>query len=70
MHPDPRVFLAQVEQAGEANERFTEGMDQAASACDFRTQAAVERKSEIIGKALNILSPSNPELAELGPPEE
>ncbi len=62
MHPDPRVLLADVEQAGEAIERFTEGMDQAAYASDFRTQAAVERKFEIIGEALNILSKSNPEL--------
>ncbi len=63
MHPDPRVLLADVEQAGEAIERFTEGMDQAAYASDSRTQAAVERKFEIIGEALNILSPPNPELA-------
>ena len=62
MHPDPRVLLADVEQAGEAIERFTEGMDQAAYASDFRTQAAVERKFEIIGEALNILSTSNPNL--------
>ena len=67
MHPDPRVLLADVEQAGEAIERFTEGMDQAAYASDFRTQAAVERKFEIIGEALNILSTSNPELAERVP---
>ena len=66
MHPDPRVLLADVEQAGEAIERFTEGMDQAAYASDFRTQAAVERKFEIIGEALNILSTSNPELADTG----
>ncbi len=64
MHPDPRVLLADVEQAGEAIERFTEGMDQAAYGNDFRTQAAVERKFEIIGEALNILSKSNPELAD------
>ena len=43
-------------------ERFTEGMDQAAYAGDFLTQAAVERKFEIIGEALNILSTSNPNL--------
>lgn len=42
-------------------------MDQAAYAGDFRTQAAVERKFEVIGEALNILSPSNPELAEQVP---
>ena len=64
MHPDPRVLLADVEQAGEAIECFTEGMDQAAYAGDFRTKAAVERKFEIIGEALNILSTSNPELAD------
>ena len=67
MHFNPRVLLANVEQAGEAIERFTEGMDQAAYASDFRTQAAAERKVEIIGEALNILSTSNPELAERAP---
>ena len=67
MHPDPRVLLADVEQAGEAIECFTEGMDQAAYVSDFRTQAAVERKFEIIGEALNLLSKSNPELAERVP---
>ena len=67
MHPDPRVLLAAVEQAGEAIEHFTDGMDQAACASDFRTQAAVERKFEIIGEALNILSTSDPELAERVP---
>ena len=67
MYPDPRVLLADVEQAGEAIERFTEGMDQAAYASDFRTQAAVERKFEIVGEALNILSTSNPEIAERVP---
>ena len=67
MHPYPRVLLANVEQAGEAIKRFTKGMDQAGYASDFRTQAAVERKFEIIGEALNILSTSNPELAERVP---
>lgn len=28
IHPDPRVLLADVEQAGEAIERFTEGNEQ------------------------------------------
>ena len=59
--------FAEVEQAGEAIERFTEGMDYAAYGSDFRTQAAVERKFDIIGEALNILSTSNPELAERVP---
>ena len=67
MHPDPRVLPAEVEQADEAIEHFTEGMDQAAYASDFRTQAAAERKFEIIGEALNILSAANPELAERVP---
>ena len=67
MHSDPRILLAEVEQAREAIERFTEGMDQAANTSDFRTQAAVERKFEIFGEALNILSKSNPELAERVP---
>lgn len=67
MHPDPRVLPADVEQAVEAIERFTEGMDQATYASDFRTQAAVERNFKIIGEALNTLSTSNPELAERVP---
>lgn len=64
MHPDPRILLADVEQAGEAIEHFNQGMDQATCASDFRTQAAVERKFEIIGEALNILSTSTSELPE------
>ena len=45
-------------------ERFTEDMDSSAYAADTRTQAAVERKFEIIGEALNRLQQVHPELAE------
>ena len=38
-------------------------MDSAAFAADARTQAAVERKFEIIGEAVNCLHKDHPELA-------
>ena len=43
---------------------FIEGMDYVTYADDNRTQAAVERKFEIIGEALNHLSQTSPEIAE------
>ncbi len=62
MPPDPRVLLADVERAGAEIERFTEG-DGDAYARDPLTQAAVERKFEIVGEALNRLGKSHPDLA-------
>ncbi len=50
MHPDPRVLLADVEPAGEAIERFTEGMDQAAYVSDFRTQRPSSGSSKSLVK--------------------
>ena len=44
MHRDPRVPLADVEQAGADIERFTAGMTRDAYLRDELTQAAVERK--------------------------
>ena len=64
MRRDPRVLLADVDQAAEHIAHFTEGMDRKAYLADARTQAAVERKFEIIGEALNLLSSASPEIAE------
>lgn len=63
MHRDPRVLLADIEQAGADIARFTEGMDSGAFAGDALTQAAVERKFEIVGEALNRLHGYHPEIA-------
>ena len=64
MRRDPRVLLADIDRAGADIVRFTECMDGDAYAEDALTQAAVERKFEIIGEALNRLHQSHPELAE------
>ena len=64
MRRDPRVLLADVERASADIARFTEGMTPDAYLRDGRTQAAVERKFEIIGEALNRLRGDHPELAE------
>ena len=63
MRPDPRVLLADVERAASDITRFTEGMDHETYVGDARTQAAVERKFEIIGEALNRLHQTHPEVA-------
>ena len=55
MRPDPRVLLADVVGAAADIGRFTEGMDSGTYAGDALTQAAVKRKFEIIGEALNRL---------------
>lgn len=57
MRPDPRVLLADIE-------HFIEGMDVGTYADNALTQAAVERKFEIIGEALNRLQQTRPDLAE------
>ena len=46
-----------------AIQSFTAGLDAAAYAANAMAQAAVERKFEIIGEALNQLVKLNPELA-------
>ena len=58
MRPDPRVLLADIDRAGADIVRFTGCMDGDAYAEDALTQAAVERKFEIIGEALNRLHQS------------
>ena len=64
MRPDPRVLLADIDRAAADIASFTEDMDGSAYADDARTQAAVERKFEIIGEAMNRLHQAHPELAE------
>ena len=64
MRPDPRVLLADVDRAAADIARFTEGMDLGTYVGDARTQAAVERKFEIIGEALNRLHQTQAEIAE------
>ena len=56
MQRDPRAFLWDVRDAALAIQSFTTGMDAAAYAANPMAQAAVERKFEIIGEALNQLS--------------
>ena len=63
MRPDARVLLADVERAASDIGRFIEGMSRKAYVGDARTQAAVERKFEIIGEALNRLHRTHPEVA-------
>lgn len=55
MRSDPRVLLEDIDQAGSDLEHFVENMDSAAYVADVQTQAAVERKFEIIGEAMNQL---------------
>ncbi len=68
MRPDPRVLLADVDSAAADIVRFSEGMNRETYVGDARTQAAVERKFEIIGEALNRLHQTCPEIAKRIPP--
>ena len=68
MRPDPRILLADADRAAADIVRFTDGMNREAYVGDARTQAAVERKFEIIGEALNRLHRDCPEIAERIPP--
>ena len=68
MRPDPRVLLADVDRAAADIVNFTEGMNRETYVGDARTQAAVERKFEIIGEALNRLHQTRPEVAQRIPP--
>ena len=56
MQRDPRAFLWDVREAALAIQSFIAGMDMAAYAGNAMAQAAVERKFEIIGEALNQLA--------------
>ena len=60
---DPRAFLWDVRESALAIQSFTAGMDSAAYANNPMAQAAVERKFEIIGEALNQLAKLDAALA-------
>lgn len=53
---DPRAYLWDVREAARAIQAFVAGMDAAAYARNDMVQAALERKFEIIGEALNQLA--------------
>lgn len=63
MRRDPRTLLWDVREAADAIAAFTAGMDVDAYVGDALVRAAVERKFEIIGEALNRLSKEDPGLA-------
>ncbi|MDO9166778.1 MAG: DUF86 domain-containing protein [Rhodoferax sp.] len=63
MQRDPRAFLWDVREAALAVQSFTAGMDAATYAANEMAQAAVERKFEIIGEALNQLAKLDDALA-------
>ncbi len=56
MQHDPRAFLWDVREAALAIQTFTTGLDVVAYENNALVQAAVERKFEVIGEALNQLS--------------
>jgi uncharacterized protein with HEPN domain len=60
---DPRAFLWDVTEAVHAIEGFIAGLDAQSYAKSAMVNAAVERKFEIIGEALNQLSKLDPALA-------
>lgn len=64
MRRDARVILWDIQQATDAIRRFTAKMDATGYVRDEVVQAAVERKFEIIGEALNQLTKVAPDLAE------
>lgn len=63
MQRDPRAFLWDVREAVLAIQLFIQGMDSSAYAANAMAQAAVERKFEVIGEALNQLSKCDAKLA-------
>jgi uncharacterized protein with HEPN domain len=56
MQRDPRAFLWDVREAALAIQTFTTGLDAAAYENNAMVQAAVERKFEVIGEAMNQIS--------------
>lgn len=64
MRPDPRTLLSDIESAAADISRYVGSMGSQAYNIDDRSQAAVERKFEIIGEALNRLRKSSPATAE------
>jgi uncharacterized protein with HEPN domain len=63
MERDPRAFLWDVQQAADAIDQFVAGLDATGYAENPLVSAAVERKFEIIGEALNQLAKVSPDLA-------
>ena len=63
MPRDPRALLADVLDAAQAIERFRRGIELDGFRADELVRAAVERKLEIVGEALNRLSREEPGLA-------
>nr|WP_315229212.1 HepT-like ribonuclease domain-containing protein [uncultured Albidiferax sp.] len=63
MQRDPRAYLWDVRESALAIQSFTAGMDTTAYAGNAMAQAAVERKFEIIGEALNQLAKLDAALA-------
>lgn len=55
MQRDPRAFLWDVREAAQAIQSFTAGLDVKGYVSNELVQAAVERKFEVIGEALNQL---------------
>ncbi len=64
MYYDARVLLADVENAAADIERYLDGVDRIAYIGADEKQAAVERKFEIIGEALNRLHVIDPDLSQ------
>ena len=63
MRRDPRILLADIQQAAADIASYLEAMTLEDYLGDGRTQAAVERKFEVIGEALNRLHGDHPDLA-------
>ena len=63
MRRDPRILLADIERAGADIASHMEAMPLESYVADGRTQAAVERKFEIIGEALKRPHADHPALA-------
>jgi uncharacterized protein with HEPN domain len=63
MQRDPRAFLWDVRESALAIQAFIAGMDVTAYGANAMAQAAVERKFEIIGEALNQLTKVDATLA-------
>jgi uncharacterized protein with HEPN domain len=63
MRRDPRAYLWDVIQAGEAVQQFVEGTTLAKYRDDLLVRSAVERQLEIVGEALNQLSRVDEKLA-------
>lgn len=63
MRRDPRAYLWDAREAAQAITSFTDGMDAASYESNAMAQAAVERKFEVIGEALNQLAKTDPTLA-------